>query len=238
MTLRKAAPGEGAKKARTHFGYVSTTPGKSWFGWIAGPCYWCVCHTAGASKPCLDWMTRGEIACPRCAQPKPPEEIGYQPLYRDVDGRPVMVIVHNYSREQVDALKFRQFVTVARGTDSADPVMVSGVPGKQTWYHSTLPERQQHADLTETLLRVWGIQELCAWHAQQSDTALSLTPGVAVKDDGHPYSPEMQAAARRAGAEVTTDQQAVAEYDAIIDRLKQKFPPPQPSGNGKHKPKG
>lgn len=233
MALRKASPGEGGQNRHVHFGYVSTAPGKPWHAWCAGPCYWCIAHTAGRSKPCLRWLTGGALSCPRCAAPKEPEEIGYQPLYRDIDGRPVMVIVHSYSREQVDALKFRQQVIVGRGLDPADPVMVSAVPGKQAWYHSTLAERQVPADLTDTLLRVWQIPELVAWYRAQSDTAVSLTPDDVRRSDGKPFDPMHAAAARRFAPPAAAPTAAGELFDGTLSGALARTKSAET--NGKHK---
>jgi hypothetical protein len=124
-------------------------------------------------------VTGGELECPVCTALNVPEEVGYQPLYRQNDGKPVMVIVHEYSREQIDPLTFHQRVVVGRGESITDAVFILPALVKEPRYHSRLPERNREADLTDTLLRLWRIPELTAWHernAPKSDNALSVTP--------------------------------------------------------------
>jgi hypothetical protein len=90
-------------------------------------------------------------------------------------------------------------------------------------------------------LRVWGLPELIDWYQrtqQPSDTALTLPPGVAVRDDGKPYSPALQGAAKRWGADVVTDGPPAELYDAAVDRLKaHAAAAAKPSTNGKPKPR-
>lgn len=179
MPLPQTPPGGGGRRPHLHWVYIPTPRGKKWQAWIAGPCHWFLCHTKGRSKPCLHAMTGGELTCDVCSPFNVPECIGYQPLYRESDGRPCQVVVHEYTREQIDALKLHQAVWVSRGEGATDAVSIGPMLSGGTRYTSRLPERLRPADLTETLLRMWGIPDLVEWYRHThgaSDTPMSLTP--------------------------------------------------------------
>ena len=153
-----------------------------------------------------------------------------------------MVVVHGYSREQVDALKLHDRTLIGRGLSENDGVYALRALSPTPRYQSTLTERMKPVDLTETLLRVWGIPELTDWYRRThgaGDNTLSLPQGVAVKENGQPYGPEYQAAAKRAGALVVNDPATDEALNAIMKSLKDKMDRvPEPSRNGKPKPKG
>jgi hypothetical protein len=136
-------------------------------------------------------MTEGYLSCPLCAGADQPQVIGYQPVYRELDGRPVMVIVYELQRENVDALKLHQMVTVGRGPEVTDTVYLAPLLTGGQRYYSTLPERMKPIDVTETLLRMWQIPILTDWYRRThdpngpsvpaSDTPLSQEPEQEVK---------------------------------------------------------
>jgi hypothetical protein len=167
MSVRQSPPGRGGKGGRVHFTYTPTGFGQQWHAFIAGPCAWFECHTRGKTKPCLAEVTGGELVCPLCASPHPTEQVGYQPLYRELDGKPVMVVVHESVREVVDSHKLHARVLIGREMAETDGVYVirplkSGKP-----FTSTLAARQKEADVIPTLLRVWNIGALQEWAARQ-----------------------------------------------------------------------
>lgn len=212
MPLRQTPPGRGGVPARVFWVYIPTGKGEQWHAHVAGPCHWFECHTKGRSKPCLRCITGDELKCESCGPFNPVEPVGYQPLYRESDGRPCMTIVHDYAREQVDALKLHQRVVVGRNRGSTDGVYVMAALKTEPRYQTQLPERKRPADLTDTLLRVWAMPELTAWYVKQhrdSDIALSPPPppttkaksGMRLRSNGQPFSPFMQAAAAAVGIE-------------------------------------
>lgn len=171
MSIPKRPPGKGGRLAHIHFTYVGTPPGRKWGAFIAGECHWIDAHTKGKTKPCICEMTREELTCELCSPFEVPQEVGYQPLYRECDGKPVMVIVYGYSRELVDALKFHQHVTVWRPEGATDSVSLLPALGNAPKYKTTLRERMAPADLTETLLRLWKIPELVDWYRRTHGAA-------------------------------------------------------------------
>lgn len=177
--LPQNRPGD-RKPGYTHFRYVSTANGAQWHAYTAGSPSWFDCHTKGRTKPCLHVMTAGELPCERCAESKPIEVIGYLPLYREIDARPVMVILHEEQRERADVLRLHSRVLVGREIDKADGVWVAPALKPTPAFHSTLQERNRPADLTETLLRLWGIPALVDWYrknaARLKAEATPITP--------------------------------------------------------------
>lgn len=124
-------------------------------------------------------MTGGELACEICSPFEVPTVIGFQPLYAGADGRPCQVIVHDYARDHIDALKLHHPVTVERGSGPTDTVSLLPLLGKGVKYTSSLSERMKPADLTETLLRMWRMPDLTEWYRRThglSDNAVSLPP--------------------------------------------------------------
>lgn len=171
------------------------------------------------------------------------EETGYQPLYREVDAKPVMVIVHGYAREVVDAIGLHKRVLVGRGSDITDGVYV--IPALQPLprYHSTLPERMVPADLTETLLRVWRMPQLVDWYQQtQGRPATPASAGVKpktapLKSDGQPFSDWTKKAAEKAAQDNAAGGDGEV-FDVLKERMLNKVREKEPSTNGKHPPKG
>lgn len=240
MGLPQTPPGGGGKRRHTHWHYVSTEPGKTWNAWMAGRTHWYTCHTKGRSKPCVHAMTGGELDCTACSPLNEPEVIGYVPLYREIDGRPCMVIVHEYSREQVDQIGFHKPVIVGRGTQSSDAVWVQAHQKSSGKYTSSLRERMVPADMTETLLALWKLPALTDWYRRQpakSDNAVSLPEGTAVRDDGKEFSPMMQGPAKRWADPVIKEPTAVGDVIDVQREQLERIQRGAASMNGKHKPK-
>jgi hypothetical protein len=175
MGLRQGTPGEGGRGAAVHFRYTPTKPGESWHGWIAGPPRWVLCHTASAgTKPCLSWITSGALPCVRCGTIVPPVMIAYVPLYRERDGAPCCVIVHESAADQLAPLKYPMYATVLREGGAADSVCVCAALSKKT-YRTTLRSRQSEVDIEPTLLRMWKLNELTEWVRCQAPAGASAT---------------------------------------------------------------
>jgi len=237
MALPQLPSGNGGKRAYTHWCYVATQPNTNWHAWVAGPCHWFLAHVKGRTKPCLHEMTQGELTCPQCDAGMMCEPIGYQPLYREVDARPCMVILHEYTREAVDRLHLHARVTVGRGGESSDGVYVVPALKRDPVYQSSLVERMKPADLTHTLLKLWGIPHLATWYSEthgaphvEVKPAPKLKP---VKSNGKPFSPALQKAAEVA-QQIGDDMLAGEGSDAVIQRLRAKAAAMRPSTNGDH----
>lgn len=234
MPIPTKPPGGGGQTPRVHFTYLATPRGDRWHAWIAGPCHWFDAHTKGKSKPCLTVMCGGALECPRCTPLDPVEEIGYQPLYREVDGRPCMVIIHEHSRERVDQLKLHARVCVGREEEASAAVWVAPALVATPKYQTTLAERMRPADLTETLLRVWSIPALTEWYRKNNPVAVPVrdSKGVAMRDDGKPFSGHMQAAAKRYAPD-TVVPETTELFDAARAELVERVKKSGNNGNGK-----
>lgn len=236
MGLKQTPPGGGGGKAHVHFTHVKTAHGQQWHAHMAGPIHWFTCHASQRSKPCLHAVTDGELVCDRCGPGRVTSVLGYVPMYREVDGKPVFVVVYDHAREQLDQLKFHRRVLVGRGPDQNDTIYILEALKQATKYDSRLPERWKNADLTPTLLKIWGIPELAVWYMRtegKSDNAMSLPTGVAKKSDGTPFSPGMQAAAKR-WAPDTIEPGSIGEaIDLEREQLMRKQAGHVPHSNGK-----
>jgi hypothetical protein len=168
--------------------------------------------------------------------------IGYLPLYRVVDGRPVMVIVYEEEREHVDRLRLHQVVTVGRESEQADSVWVRPSVTQTPVYTSTMAERMRAADIGDVLLRMWALPELTEWMRSRSRTseAPAVTPEPLVKSDGKPFDQMHAAAARRFAPAPKVE--APAADDAVEDALNRAQLRAVQNGkhhtNGKPPPKG
>lgn len=220
-----------------HFVHIKTVQGEQWHAYVAGKCHWFTCHTKGRTKPCLHEITSGELTCERCGPLQPTEVIGYQPLFRELDSRPCFVLVHESVREVVDSRKHFERVIVGRGDEKSDGVYVITALRQEPRFHTAVPWKMAEADLTATLLKVWGIPELIEWYARtqvKSDNAVSLPRGIAVKDDGTPYADFYQGAAKRAGATIVPEGQTTDAFDLAKERLKKRATANgKPDSNGK-----
>lgn len=248
MGLRRGKPSERDTSRAEQFAYTKTVSGaKPWAGWMACDPYWCECHTSDTgTKPCLKWITSGALPCPRCRPFVVPTWLAYCGVYREQDNKPVCVIVHESAADLLADLTYPHYVMVGREHGDTASVYIRRALQPQP-LRSLRVSRSRPADLAASLLTMWGIAELTAWYMAQprsSDTAVSLPNGIAVKDDGAPYGPMSQAAAKRAGAKVVDEAPAPADgsgtvpdpgYEKIVNRLKANA---KPSTNGHPKPKG
>src|SRR5215471_14294164 len=101
MGIKKGSPGKGGESRPDSFSYTGVAAGLkgSFTAWLAGEPYWCDEaheHTDldKGTKPCLHWITDGALKCARCRKGRPVKCIGWVPLYRELDHKPIVVIVH------------------------------------------------------------------------------------------------------------------------------------------------
>lgn len=181
MILPQAAPGEGGKKDHEHFSHWSIGGGERHHAYVAGKTQWFVAHPSDrGTKPCLHWMTKGELPCRFCALHKMPAEIGYVPVWRQVDWRPLVVIVYETEREWIDKLQLHDRVLIGRETELGARLWVRRTLDQEPRFSTTLPRRMVAQDITRSLIVLWKLPELTAWLQLRvsSDIALSLDPRV------------------------------------------------------------
>lgn len=246
MSLPQRPPGRGGRRAHVHFVYVPTPQGKKWPAHIAGPCMWFECHTKGRSKPCLHELTGGELTCDVCSPFEVPQTLGYQPLYHGKDGRPCMVVVHDYARDHIDALKLHHPVMVERGEGPTDTVALVPMLGAGRKYTSTLAERMQPADLTETLLRMWKMPALTEWYRITHGRGEAVPPMPPPAPPATTPPPKGKALAendirtmlsRHVIEQAGGEQPELIGEDAareVLARMVKGYKKPSTNGNGKH----
>ncbi len=243
MGIKRSRPGDGAQNRRTHFRYAGCAPGTKWTARIAGPYWGGQCHCSERTKPCLSWITDDALPCPRCTPKNPSVWVAYVPLWRDSDGAPVFVIVHEQCSDGLAALEYPMPVAVACNDSRGDSVYLHRVATERE-FRPTIPAKRRPANIVPSLLTLWCLPELTqyadanSW-VDSSDNALSLEsrPGVAVTDAGVVLSPGMQAAGKRWGARLSTAPEDAAAVTAAEQRLLARARArerPSANGTGQH----
>ncbi len=228
MRLPNAAPGEGGRVDYEHFANWCIAAGQKHNAYIAGPCQWFVAHPSDrGTKPCLHWMTKKELPCRFCAMNKTPQEIGYQPVWREVDWRPMLVILYATEREHVERMELHERVVIGREVEIGARLWVRRCSNQEPRFTSSIPRRMVAQDITRCLLTIWKLPELTAWLQTRgaSDKGMSLPA---------------PAAPTPAAADVYTAPTADDvhdEYAAVLNRVKE-HAAKLPGRNGKPAPKG
>lgn len=235
VKLPQCSPGEGRKDDHIRFDYWrGITGGQKHSGYLAGPAKWFLCHPSDkGTKPCLHWMTKGELTCRFCGAAKMPEEGGYVPVWNAVNWAPKILFVYGDEREHVEKLELHQKLLIGREPGRGERVYVRLAMNQEPLFNTTDPRKKIARDITPSLLLMWKLPELVAWLARSNDNALSQRPAPTTSD-GKPFGPMTKAAAERYG-----DQDAPAGgsddvFGAAVDRAKNRMSNPRPSRNGKH----
>jgi len=240
MTLPNA-PRKGKDPSRPeHFAFMRGYKGEELYGYFAGPIIWLQMHTSDqGSKPCLHLLTGGELNCPKCKHGDPARK-GALGFYHWKDWKPYFLWVDDTREDVYASFRWRNKLKFGREKLKGSPVWAALCLAQHDEFPTTDPRRKKPADLTESLLRIFDDAALTLWYRAThgaSVNAVSLPKGTAVKGDGKPFSPAMQAAAKRFGAPVVPDGAAPvgdvlnAEYLAALEQRGQ-----PPSKNGKHPP--
>lgn len=241
MGLKKGTPGRGGRERRDSFSYCSVPHGAkgSFNGWLAGDPYWCEEaheHTERqpGTKPCLHWMTDGQLRCPRCRVGAKLTCVGWVPLYRELDHGPVVVIVHETAADLLTGLRYPDYVLVGRA-GAHDSVFVRKSDNALS-FKTTNEARKRPVDITHDLLQMWRLPELEEWLRSRPQAAPAEKGGAepVLKSDGQPFGPMHRKAAGRYAA-VDAPKTADDAYDAIAARLAQTAGIPAPSKNGTKK---
>lgn len=203
---------------------------------------WFWCHQPKKTKPCLEVMTKGAVACPWCGTDKDKVRRGYVPLYRQSDTAPRSIIVSDLYEEVLAKFKLHDRFQIGKEGENGDPVWVARALTPTPAFNTTLRHRYQPVDLTDTLLKLWGNDELKAWYRKtlgNSDNPVSQPKGSAVRANGEPFSPMMQAAAQRQGFETVAPELGTGDPDSEVERefLRAVMAGNQQPTNGKHKKK-
>lgn len=189
---KREAPGEGGGCRHVHFTYAGCAANQKWFAHIAGD-YWSGrCHESRRTKPCLTWITDGDLPCPRCSTMGRPTWCGYQPLWRESDGAATVVIVHECAAEFLQGVHYPERVMVTREAgDTASVVVCRALDQRKL--SSSLPFKRCPQDVFHSLLTMWALPELWDYARAKgwtSDNAVSPMAKVSARDI--PTEPEQR----------------------------------------------
>jgi hypothetical protein len=134
--------------------------------WMAGEPYWAEEaheHTDAdpGTKPCLNWLTDGAVKCVRCRRGRPVTCIGWVPLYRELDGKPIIVIVHEHVADLLKGIVHPQYVLVGR-VDNKSSVFIKKSESNLVM-RTDKDSRKRRIDVVPDLLTMWGLPELNEW---------------------------------------------------------------------------
>jgi len=247
MRIRKGTPGKGGGSRPDSFSYTPVKHGTAngFNGWLAGEPYWCeeahehIDYDPG-TRPCLHWMTNGEVQCARCRRGRPVKCIGWVPLYTEVDTAQIIVIVHEKVADALFGLKYPTFCSVGRvGLKSS--VYVRRAP-VQVPFKTENESRKCPVDVTGDLLTIWNMPELNAWLARPEQfNAPEHAPGGGepTTTNGKPFGPMYRNAALRA-ANLTTNVEGAELLGNVADDVlaKTKAAIGYAEKNGKHHTNG
>jgi len=236
--LRKGTPGEGWQGAADSFSYTPVPAGtKGGFSaWLAGDVYWALAHehtdrTPG-TKPCLDWLTEGALRCPRCNSKKLPVWIGWVPLYREQDHKPVVVVIHENAQDLVRELHYPDYVIVGRVDDKAG-VFVRKSDNPLS-FKTANQNRKAPIDITRDLLQMWRMPQLEEWldksAKQQRREQEAAAHNARMRLSVPPPTTDTEALA------IDAERKAPVDWDGVVDRATGglKRGAVAPSKNGKH----
>jgi hypothetical protein len=241
VRIPQASPDQGPRKDCDHFSnWKGIKGGEKHTAYIAGPTQWVWMHTSDkGSKPCLYLLTNNTLPCKWCSAHDEPVIVGYQPVFREADSKAFSVIFYSEMKPALDALEFLDKVVIGREREKGSALWVRKCMSQDPPFVASAPYREREQDVGDSLLRQWGVPELSVWLkcGAVSDNAVSLDkiassevraeePADAHKPDAQPYTaPDAPADAR------------LTDYPAMAARLTKGEGVPEPSPNGRHKPK-
>jgi hypothetical protein len=148
-------------------------------------------------------MTETELQCPYCAAGLIPEWRGYVPLW-DRDWVLRYVLIGEELFESVDIIPHRAQVKITRAKNPISPLVVR----QETMLTRPLPDDEKFrvaVDMLAICLTLWKCDALTQWFRRNPPKKAELPKGTAVRPNGQPFSPYMQAAAKKVGCEVVSD---------------------------------
>ncbi len=210
MGLKGSKPPEkGSNRAWLH---VSIKGEGKFEGWIAGDPVGVEVHHVKSSKPCLKRYLGRQWKCPGCEEPCKVDWCAYVPLYRCLDARPVVVILHRDQLDFMQSVKLHQRVEIGR-TKEDKIGMYGRVLTAGAKYQTTLPERKISIDISDWLPILWAmIGQISGQHIRRGplpDTSETLEL-LGDEQEVNRLSPEATA---KLSAEVVGQQFTVAGTD-------------------------
>lgn len=237
MRLPQAAPGEAGGPDFEHFTYWSIAGGQKHHAYLAGPCQWFVVHPSERTKPCLHWMTKGEVPCTRCGGKKPKQLCGYLPVWRASDWRPKLVVVYEAEREWLEPLKLHARVLIGRENEKGAQLYVRATLDQNPPFNTTNERRKYPQDVWRSLLLAWELPELTNWFQCRrpvSDNVLSLNLDVTAEKAKTEDPPEEKT--ENEPPVGVNRLKAGGAVDDAVQRLMRRAKETSAETNGKHKP--
>jgi hypothetical protein len=101
-----------------NWNHVGAKQGQTWDAWIAGDAIGIFCHVGDdPSTPCLKHYLGKTAKCERCSVMHRREWLFFQPVWRERDGKPCVVIFHADQLDVLERLKNLAFVTIGRAEE-------------------------------------------------------------------------------------------------------------------------
>lgn len=137
--------------------HVDAQAGEKWNAWVAGPAVGVETHYCSRTVPCLRKYLGKKIECEGCSKPVPLDFSYYLPLYRCIDSRPVVVILHRDQQDTLETLKHHQHVVVGRTKEKYVGLYVSPILAAQK-FQTTLDWKMGEAKIEEFLPTLWKMR--------------------------------------------------------------------------------
>lgn len=242
MAIRKGTPGKGGGSRPDSFSYTPVGHGLkgAFTGWLAGPAYWCeeaheYHERIGPTKPCLHWLTHGEVSCARCRKQPKVTCLAWVPLYREQDSHPILVIVHENAADLLAPLRYPDYCLVGRMEATASVFVRKS--DNELSLKTEKESRKRPVDVTGDLIGIWNMPELNDWLRSRGATVarekVSAVEVPTEPGEGVPLKTERLAGYFDAEAERAAEIERTARKNAEFVRNTK-----SPSTNGTRKPKG
>lgn len=221
----------GKKTGVPHATYLQVKNGASAAGYKAGILHGVYGHRTHAHQPCCRIITEGELQCPYCLGGLDPVWRGYLPVW-DRDWALRYVLIGEDYCETVDVIGHREQVVITRAKNPISPLVVRQdvtldreLPNKAPW--------SEKIDMEAICLELWKDAPLKEWVYTHRAKKPKPEPKPALRSNGKPFSPPMQAAAKKyATPEGVHD--AAEEFEQARNRLAKRAAELPPSKNGTH----
>lgn len=210
-------------------------------GWTCARPYGLFTHHLGATKPCCQRLTDGQIVCRGCRAGFDSVYKAYLPVFSPTLLHKVLIL----NRDEYDKVsEWDVFTEVSawRGKEYHDPVRVQLIPEGQLSQTPSWMDGASEFDISDILIKVWNIPELTNWWDEQKQKQPTISEG----DGCTPSTPKGRKASRskpHPDIPPVLDPDTARERSAMLKRnrefaeqlglnnLKGKI---DPSTNGKH----
>lgn len=202
-------------------------------GYKAGEIFGCYGHRIANHVPCLTDVTDGALKCPYCPAGNVPVWRGYVPVWDTDFCLRYALIGENYF-ESAEAIKWGEAIEFERKKNPISPLMAR--PG--VGFLRALPDRapwNTPVSMLDVCLTLWQDDLLTRWFAKNPVKRLASDNAPSLRTDGKPFSPMMQAPAKRYAAPGDAEPAADA-LDEVQSKLAKRRDALKASenGNGKH----